>query len=345
MKRLFLLGVFALAFWIPPNCAQAVSGWELGNYLMGNRVVVGPQETKEGGFAVAGADLELKGKTKGGLRAFGANIMHSGEVEGEMTAFGANVTLAGKYHGKVRVAAANLTLSGTFDGPVAAAAARITVAPSAVIKGDLVYSAASLGLQEGSQIRGKIVPREFKAQKEWFEKGKKALLCLWVTYWLLSIPALLIVGVLIHSFFPRTIESVVAALPQNPWKNIGVGLVFVVVVPVGVVIALVTLVGIPTGIIAALLYGILIYTSRIFISVWVGRKILGYFKKSLASAFFWPFLLGILVTTFLLIIPILGWFFWLLFVFIGIGAIWMVIWTAVHGQRLESMPKSQEEGT
>jgi len=39
---------------------------------MGNRVVVGPQETKRAGFAVAGADLELEGKTKGALRAFGA---------------------------------------------------------------------------------------------------------------------------------------------------------------------------------------------------------------------------------------------------------------------------------
>jgi cytoskeletal protein CcmA (bactofilin family) len=345
MKRLFLFGIFVLAFWIPANYGQAVSGWDVGNYLMGNRVVVGPEETREGGFAVAGADLELKGKTKGGLRAFGANVMHSGEVEGELMVFGANVTLAGKYHGKVRAGAANLTLTGTFEGHVVAGAAKITVAPNAEIKGDLIYMAASLDRQEGSQIRGKAVRREFKEQKEWVEKGKKALVCLWVTYWVLSIPALLIVGALIHHFFPRTIESVVAALPQNPWKNMGVGLVFVVVVPVGVVIALVTLVGIPTGIIAALLYGILIYTSRVFIAVWIGRKILGYFKKSLATAFFWPLLLGTLITTFLLIIPIIGCFFWLFFVFIGIGAIWMVIWRAVQGQRAESMPESPDEGT
>jgi len=344
MKKLFLFGVSALAFWIPANYAQAVSGWEVGNYLMGNRVVVGPQETKEGGFAVAGADLELEGKTKGALRAFGANIMHSGEVEGEMMAFGANVTLAGKYHGKVKAGAANLTLSGNFDGHVVAGAAKITVAPNAVIQGDLVYSAASLDRQEGSNIRGKVVRREFKEQKQWVEKGKKVLFGMWVTYWVLSIPALLIVGVLIHYFFPRTTESVVAALPQNPWKNIGVGLVFVVVVPVGVVIALSTLVGIPAGIIAALLYGILIYTSRVFIAVWIGRKILGYFKKSLATAYFWPLLLGTLITTFLLIMPILGWFFWLFFVFIGVGAIWMVIWRGVQGQRAKSIPESPGAG-
>jgi hypothetical protein len=113
---------------------------------------------------------------------------------------------------------------------------------------------------------------------------------------------------------------------------------------VGVVIALITLVGIPTGIIAALLYGILLYTSRVFIALWVGRKILGYFMKSLATAFFWPLLLGTLITTFLLVIPILGWFFWLFFILIGIGAIWVVIWRAVQGQRAKSIPESPAEG-
>ncbi len=345
MKRLFLLGSFCLSLWIPANCAQAVSGWNVGNYLMGNRIVVGPEETKEGGFAAAGADLEIKGNVRGGLKAFGANVMHSGAVEGEVMVFGANVTLAGKYRDKVKVGAANLTLSGTFDGPVAAGAAKITVAPTAVIKGDLIYTAASLDRQEGSQIRGKIAQREFKERKEWVEKGKKAILSLWIAYWVLSIPALIIAGLLIHYLFPRGTEAVLAAIPRSPWKNLGVGLVFVVVVPVGITIALITLVGIPIGIMVALGYGILIYISRIFIGVWIGRKILGYFKKSLATAFFWPLFLGTLITTFLLIIPVLGWLFRLFFVLFAVGTIWLVIWRTIQGQRSESMPKTQEEPT
>jgi len=343
MKRLFLFGIFCLSLWIPANYAQAVGGWEVGNYLMGNRVVVGPEETKEGGFAAAGADLEIKGKVKGGLRAFGANVMHSGAVEGELMVFGANVTLAGKYHDKVRAGAANLILSGTFEGHVVTGAAKITVAPNAVIKGDLIYTAAFLDRQEGSQIRGKVARRDFKEQKEWIEKGKKALLSLWVACWVLSIPALIIVGVLIHYLFPRGTEAVLTALPRSPWGNIGVGLVFVVVVPVGMIIAMITLVGIPVGIMVALMYGILIYISRIFIGVWIGRKILGYFKKSLTTAFFWPLFLGTLITTFLLIIPVLGWFFRLFFVLIAVGAIWLVIWRTIREQRSESMPKSPEE--
>lgn len=78
-------------------------------------------------------------------------------------------------------------------------------------------------------------------------------------------------------------------------------------------------------------------------SVWIGRKILDYFKKSVATALFWPLLRGTFITTFLVIIPILGWFFWLFFVFIGIGAIWGVIWRAAQGKRAESMPESLEE--
>jgi hypothetical protein len=44
-------------------------------------------------------------------------------------------------------------------------------------------------------------------------------------------------------------------------------------------------------------------------------------------------------------IPILGCFFWLFFVFIGIGALWIVIWRAIQGQRAENMPESPAEGT
>jgi cytoskeletal protein CcmA (bactofilin family) len=343
MNRWALLGIFAVFVTIPFHHAQATKGFEVSDYLMGNRVVMGAEESRDSGFSVVGADLDIRGKVKERLRAFGANVILTGEVEGETMVAGANVALGGKYGAKVRAGAANLTLSGTFESHVVAAAAKITVTPTAVVKGDLIYTAAVLDLQKGSQIRGKVAQREFKERKEWVEKGKKVLFSFWVAYWFLSIPALVIVGVLIHYFFPRGTDAVISTISQSPWKNIGVGLVFVVVVPVGAVLALITLVGIPAGIIGALLYGILVYTSRVFIGVWIGRKILGYFKKSLATAFFWPLVLGTLITTFLLVIPVLGWFFRLFFAFMGVGAIWLAVWKLIQRQRSETLRESPGE--
>ena len=325
---------------------SAASAFEAGNFLAGGRVVVGSRETKESDFTVAGADVEFMGKAQKGLRAFGASVVHSGEVEGDMIVFGAQVTLAGIYHGRVKAGAANLVLSGTFDRDVAAGAAKITVAPTAVIKGDLRYTAAVLDRKEGARIEGKFARREFRERDEWIQRGKQALSGLWLAYWFLSIPALIIVGVLAHYLLPRETEAVLSRLAQFPWKSIGIGLIFMNVVPVAVLIAMVTLVGIPAGIITALIYGLFVYISRVFVGVWIGRKILGFFKKSWAAAFLGPLILGTLVTSFLLAIPVLGWFFWLIFVLLGVGTMWQAFWGENRGQRPglppESPPASRE---
>ncbi len=339
MKRSVPFGILLLlCLW--PLFNGDVFAFDAGNFLVGDRVVVGPQETKESEFTVAGADVEFMGKAKKGFRAFGASVVHSGEVEGDMLVLGAQVTLAGIYHRRVRAGAANLVLSGTFDRDVAAGAAKITVAPTAVIKGNLRYTAATLDQKEGALVQGAVARREFRDRDQWVQKGKKALCGLWLAYWFLSIPALIIVGVLARFLFPRGTEDVLSRLSQFPWKSIGMGLVFIAVAPVAVMIAMATLVGIPAGIITLIIYALFLYISRVFVGVWIGRKILGIFKKTWAAAFLGPLILGTLITSLLLAIPVLGWFFWLLFVLFGVGAMWQAVWGETRRQRPGPPPES-----
>jgi hypothetical protein len=339
MKRPLRLGIVLLSFFWPVFNGAAFAS-EAGNILVGARVVVGPQETKESEFTVAGADVEFMGKAQKGFRAFGASVVHSGEVEGDMTVLGAQVTLAGVYHGRVRAGAADLVLSGTFDHDVAAGAAKITVAPTAVINGNLRYTAATLDRKEGARILGTIARREFRERDEWIQKGKKVLSGLWLAYWLLSIPALIIVGGLARYLFPRGTEDVLSRLSQFPWKSIGMGLVFLLAVPAAVMIAMATLVGIPGGIITLMIYALFLYLSRVFVGVWIGRRILGIFKKTWAEAFLGPLILGTLLTSLLLAIPILGWFFWFIFVLLGVGAMWQAVWGEKRRQRQKPPPES-----
>lgn len=339
MKRSASFGIFLLLCFWPVFNGGAIA-FNAGNFLVGDRVVVGPGETKESEFTVAGADVEFMGKAQKGFRAFGASVVHSGEVEGDMLVLGAQVTLAGIYHGRVKAGAANLVLSGTFDHDVAAGAAKITVAPTAVIKGNLRYMAATLDRKEGARIQGTVARREFRERDEWIEKGKKALSGLWLAYWLISIPALIIVGVLARYLSPRGTEEVLSCLSQFPWKSMGMGLVFIVVVPVAVMIAMATLVGIPAGIITFVVYALSLYISRVFTGVWIGRKILGIFSKTWAGAFLGPLILGTLLTSVLLAIPVVGWFFWLFFALLGVGAIWQAVWGESRKQRQGPPPES-----
>jgi signal transduction histidine kinase len=243
------------------------------------------------------------------------------------------VVLAGRYHSKVKAAAANLTLSGTFDGDVNVRAARIIVAPTAVIKGNLIYASADLIVQKGARITGEVVQRQVMVEKQWIEKwgrqGIKAMIPVGIFFWLISIVALIIVGLLINYLFPKKTDAVISTISQSLWKNLWSGFIFLVVVPMAIIVSFITVVGIPAGIIAGILYGIAIYISTVYIGVWIGRKILGYLKKSMTTAFFWPLVVGTIVIGLLTLIPIIGCFFRLFILLLTLGAMWLVMWKTI----------------
>jgi len=330
-KRLMTMGFLAV-FLTFALCGFTYGG-DAGNFRFGANVKVAADETVAGGLVTAGANVEVRGMVEGGLKAFGANVVIPGDVQGEVKAFGANVVLSGRYYSRVMAAGANVTLSGVFDGDVEVGGARVTVAPTALIKGNLIHATADLNLQKGSRIMGEVVQKQVVVKKErvekWGRRGLLALLPVGMFFWLVSLAALIIVGVLINYLFPKRTDAVIGAISKSPWKNLWFGLIFLVVVPVAIIIAFITLVGIPTGIIAGLLYGIAVYISRVYIGVWIGRKVLGYLKKSIATAFFWPLVVGVIIIALISLIPVVGWLFRLFILLLSLGAMWAALWKAV----------------
>jgi cytoskeletal protein CcmA (bactofilin family) len=330
-KRLLVMGFMVLFLIFALSSFTYAAGD--GNVRFGKNVKMSADETLTGGLVAAGANVEILGKVGGGLKAFGANVLSSGDVQGALRSCGANVVLAGRYHSKVKAAAANLTLSGTFDGDVNVRAARITVTPTAVIKGNLIYASADLIVQKGARITGEVVQRQMMVEKQWIEKwgrqGIKAMIPVGVFFWLISLAALVIVGLLINYLFPKKTDAVISTISQSLWKNLWSGFIFLVVVPMAIIVSFITVVGIPAGIIAGILYGIAIYISTVYIGVWIGRKILGYLKKSMATAFFWPLVVGTIVIGLLTLIPIIGCFFRLFILLLTLGAMWLVMWKTI----------------
>ena len=295
------------------------------NLRTGADVTVAPDETISDDLIAAGANIEVAGHLKNGLKAFGANIGIPGTVTGEVYSAGANIDLSGTFGSQVTAFGANVVLSGTFDQNVEVASARLTLTPTTIIRANLTYSAAVLEKQEGSQVLGTVTERQepIKAEKvdEWRKKGEKAAKGAGIAFWFISTIALVLVGLIISSVFPHQTNRVVEAISQSPWKSIGLGLVFLVVVPVAIVIALVTVVGIPAAIIAAFLYAIIIYISRIYIGVWIGRKVIGALKRRQITSLFWPLVVGIIIIALIGLIPFIGWIFRLFCLLISLGAL------------------------
>jgi hypothetical protein len=331
-KRLILLG-FLLAFLTVALCSLSY-GADGGNFRSGANVTVVADETISGGQVAAPAHGDARAQIEGGLKAFGANVVISGDVQEGVKAFGANVVLAGRYRDKVMAWGANVTLAGTFDGDVEVGGAKVTVARTALIKGDLIHATAALNLEQGSRVMGNVVQKQVIVEKERAEKwgrwGILALFPLGIFFWLISMASLIIVGVIIHYLlFPKKTDAIVDTISKSPWKSLWFGLIFLVVVPVAIIIAFITVVGVPAGIIAGFLYGIAIYISRIYIGVWIGRKVLGYINKSMATAFFWPLVVGVIIIALICLIPFIGCLFRLFILLISLGALWTVTWKAI----------------
>lgn len=334
-RRFIIRFMILLAIlWCTPALAE--TEFRIANFRAGANVTVAEDEVISEELTLAGANVKVAGELMEGLNALGANIKISGSVQGELNAIGANIVLSGKFRSKVGAGAANIVLTGIFEDNVEVGAAKITLTPTAVIKGNLNYASAILDRQEGSQILGEIFQKKTAAKRDkpeqWGPKDRKTAGAAHIIFWFLSLAALLVVGLIINGFTPKQTETVVALISDSPWTNMGVGFVFLVAVPVAIVVAFITVIGIPAGIIAGLIYGGVLYISRIYIGVWIGRKIIGYFKKSQISTFFWPFVLGITVIALIGLIPFLGWLFKLFCLLISLGALWLAAWRAIHSK-------------
>jgi TolB-like protein/cytoskeletal protein CcmA (bactofilin family) len=298
--------------------------------------IVKEGEVIEDGLSAFGANIEIDGTVKGGLETFGANISVSGQNMGDLKFAGANVVLSGRFSDKVGGAAANLIIAGIFEEDVEVTAARIIVMPSAVIKGDLAYATALFERKEGSQIHGKVVQLMTEEGEKWSKSkrpaAKEGSFLATAIFWFISTIALIITGLLVNYFLPRQTEKIVATLSGSIWRNFGVGLLLLIATPLFIAISFFTAIGIPIGILTAFVYIATIYLNRVYVGLWIGRKIIGLFDDSLATFFFWPVTAGIILVGLLVLIPVIGWFLRFFLLFIGLGAIVRVIWTSARSE-------------
>ena len=230
----------------------------------------------------------------------------------------------------VKGAGANVTISGVFEDDLKVSAARITITPTTVIKGDFIYSTALFVRKEGSQILGKVIQLGSEEGKSWIKskfhhpKGPDYVgKCI---FWLIAGIAFIVVGFLVNLFLPRQTERIVSLLGGSLWKSLWVGLAFIVLSPIAIVLCLGTVIGIPGGIMAAFIFVMMLYISRVYVALWIGRLLLGRWKESFASCFFWPFVTGTFLIGLLLWIPWIDWPLRILILCIGMGAMWQVLW-------------------
>lgn len=325
-----------------------ISGTVNGDaYIAGGNVTF--DGVVNGDLLVAGGNVTILGKVTGDVRTAGGNIIFSsdvgrnatilggsismsetGWVMGSLVSAGGNVSINSPVGKEINVAAGQVILGNRTDGNVNAYTGNLSLSPNAHIKGDLNYwSDKEIQINSEASISGTTnyhyaQTPQYK-EKEAKEIGDTGNLLGIVTtgaliFYLYSFVVSLIVGLLIIRLLPIFTADTVKTLETHPWTSLGIGFLTVTLFPITFIILLVTIVGIPIAFVLLMALILLWLISGTFVALFVGTKLLNYFRKE-ASSKGWSLFTGLLILGILSLIPIINFFTGTLTMFFGIGAL------------------------
>jgi hypothetical protein len=140
---------------------------------------------------------------------------------------------------------------------------------------------------------------------------------------------LLAIGFVLLAVTPGGVQRATNEVAGRFAMSLLAGFVLLVVVPAAAALLLVTVIGIPLAAVVMLLYFATLYPAQVFVSAWLGDRILRARRRAAAPVS--PYLgmtLGVVALAILLAVPFAGWIVRLVAVLTGFGALWATVWRA-----------------
>lgn len=322
----------------------------------GDIVTVNSGEVIDGDLYIAGKTIIIDSTINGDLIAAGRTIIVNGLVNGSIIAAGETVNINSEVTHAVRVMGRTLNISGTIGGDLLVAGEEFSMASTSEIGGDLLLGAGSAfidglikgdinsginsltiastasiqgklnyiseneaNIQPGAQIKG-IINHKLPDLPD-VKKGLEACRLWWIVIGFLMT---LVLGIVIILLAPRRLKAVTESIRTRPWVSLGWGAVILVATPIAALIVCITIIGLPLGLITLAFYTIAIYVTQIFVGLFIGQLIIGTFRKvETRAALIGAMVLGLAILRLLRLIPFAGFFFGLVTVLFGLGAIFV----------------------
>jgi len=286
-----------------------------------------------GGDLLGGAgNLELAGRVGGSLRAAGGNVRMATDVLRNVTVAGGNVVLerSGHVHGNayfaggtirlegavdqlVRAAGTEVILNGPVGGDVHVESERLRVGPDAVIDGDLRYrlkKGNTANIDPGARITGQVIALPPVTTGI----GDRLL-------HILRLLGFLVAGTVFVAMLPRATAVAETRLRARPGASFGLGLAWLILVPIAVLVLAITVIGLPLALLNIALYLVFVYLARAVVAVWLGRLMLQRRVAADRTGLTLSFLAGGGVLLLLGLIPWIGALITVVACLFGLGAI------------------------
>ncbi|MHB0912245.1 MAG: bactofilin family protein [Armatimonadota bacterium] len=308
--------------------ADVPSGTQIGEDLAiaGNTVQIAGNV--RGDVLAAGSTVTVTGSVAQSLLAAAGTLSASGPVGNDTYLCGGTVNLSGTVRdnawlagGTVSLlpgatvgsdllaAAGTLNVDGRVSGDLYANAGTVTLGPQAVVTGN-VYTTVKPRVSPGARIGGRVIVKPAPQRPE---RRPPSPVAKFFT-WLLTLAMLYAVGAVLLALAPRMVSDIGGTLLARPWWSLLIGFLILLAMPAVILVLMLTIIGIPLGLIVLALYLVVLYISRIFAAVALGRLVVGQRSSYLTL------LVGLAIIWVVGVIPVIGWIVNFAALLFGLGA-------------------------
>lgn len=300
------------------------------NLLLAGNNLNNDNETK-GLLFSAGNSLQLKTKSEYSFVA-GNMIDYSAETEKDLFIAGNIITISkdAKIGRDVFATGNIITINASLPGNLAVASSEVVFQDDIKIKGNVEITADTIKFIGKVNIDGKLVvdsdtdiiglENATYSEIERFESAKVELTAADIfSYKLFSIAALFVAFMLVMAMFPGVKQRVAKEIKLVQFgKDLLIGVMVLIFVPIIVVFLFITLVGAPLALILAAVYIIAIYLAQGYSGLWLGKLIVEHLAHGKLNAFL-EMLIGITLLSLLAMIPLVGGYIGLVSLLLGLG--------------------------
>lgn len=278
-----------------------------------------------GNVRAIGGTIEINGKVGKNVNAFGGTIFigPDAEIGWSVLSYGGSIEIRGKVGGNIKGGAGSVILTnevgGSVDLKLSPKDSQLILYPQANIKGDLTYSAPKKAeIKTGAQVAGEIIytPVIIGAAAP----AKKIMGMAYFAKNIISILALLLVGLIIILLGRKTSNEIGKRMLDRPLVSFGWGLVYLIMTPVVLILIAITVIGIPLALIGFICYLIALYVTKIFVGIALGKKVMKWLNKGKEISLIWAMVLGVILFTILVNLPLVGWIIGLFGICWALGA-------------------------
>ncbi len=306
--------------------------------VAGSTVTVNPGVMISGDLNIAGGQLWLDGQVADDARVAGGMVTLNSQIGDDLFIMGGTVFVTGPVKGDIYAAGGTVSLGGVVEGKVVASGGEVILEEGADIKGDFEYSSETAGqIAGGAKVGGNTIFHQIEArQSNWQQHGIGSFIgfaglagLAAPMVFVLGFVALFLLTLLVVFCAPLKTQDTAQNFVKHPWKSLGFGLAYLIATPIVGFIFLIIPFTFLIGAVILIGYLLSLFLLPAVLAFFIGSGILRLMHKQTdftrRSHLVWAALIGSLIYSLMMFIPILGGLLIALGIVFSAGALIMVL--------------------